>query len=50
MIEHAPILQIIIPLLSAPLAVLSGRRDVAWLIAMLATIASFFLSVHLFLH
>ncbi len=48
MIEHAPILQIIIPLLSAPLAVLSGRRDVAWLIAMLATITSFFLSVHLF--
>ena len=48
MIEHAPILQVIIPLLAAPLAILFGRRDVAWLIAMLATTASFLLSVHLF--
>lgn len=48
MIEHAPILQIIIPLLAAPLAVLSGRRELAWLIAMLAVIASFLLSVHIF--
>ncbi len=49
MLAHSPILQIIIPLLAAPLIVLIRKRDLAWIIALAATAISFLISARLFL-
>ena len=49
MLAHAPILQIIIPLLAAPLIVLLRQRDLAWIVAVAATALSFLFSARLFL-
>ena len=48
MIEHAPILQIVIPLLAAPFAVLLRKPLLAWLLALAAVGSSFVISLYLF--
>ena len=48
MIEpHLPVLQVVIPLIAAPLCALFGNRHMAWLIAFVASAASFFISAML---
>jgi multicomponent Na+:H+ antiporter subunit D len=47
---HAPILQIIIPLLMAPVIILLRNRELAWGLAMMSTLAVFALTVHLFIN
>ncbi len=48
MLEHALILQVIIPLLAAPIALIAGRKhDAAWAVAMVATVVSFSVSLYL---
>ncbi|MFT5111251.1 MAG: multicomponent Na+:H+ antiporter subunit D [Parasphingorhabdus sp.] len=44
-IDQLPVLQVIVPLLSAPLALLCGRGQLAWLVAMLASVAAFVISI-----
>jgi multicomponent Na+:H+ antiporter subunit D len=41
LIDHLPVLQVIIPLMSAPLIVFIGNRKLAWLIAMAASATAF---------
>ncbi|MEP1206697.1 MAG: monovalent cation/H+ antiporter subunit D family protein [Rhizobiaceae bacterium] len=48
-LDHAAILVVLLPLLSAPLAMLFGNRNVAYLLSLVAAIASFLLSLHLLL-
>jgi len=43
--NHLPILQVIIPLLAAPLCIIFASRRLAWLIALAATWASFAVSL-----
>ena len=47
MIQHIPILQVAVPMIAAPLCALIGRRDLAWLLTFLVTIAAFLMSLHL---
>lgn len=49
MLAHSPILQVIIPLLAAPLIVLLRKRDLAWILAVTATALSFLMSSRLFM-
>ncbi|MEE2773871.1 MAG: monovalent cation/H+ antiporter subunit D family protein [Pseudomonadota bacterium] len=44
---HFPILQVLIPFVSAPLCVVIGRSTVSWVIAFFASIASLIISVSL---
>ena len=46
---HAPILQIVVPLLVAPLIILLRNRHIAWGLAMASTLATFLFTLHLFL-
>ena len=48
MMEHLPILQVLLPLLGAPLAALLRGRDMAWGLALLLTGAAFLISIILF--
>lgn len=43
-VDHLPILQVVIPLMSAPLIVMIGSRKLAWLIAFAASAASFIIA------
>lgn len=45
--QHSPLLAIVIPLLSAPLCMLFGNRNIAFVISILASAAAFALSVTL---
>ncbi|WP_419796704.1 MAG: monovalent cation/H+ antiporter subunit D family protein [Terasakiella sp.] len=45
MIAHLPILQILIPLMAAPLCVVLRHRDIAWIIVLLVSLVSFVISV-----
>jgi len=49
MLDHLPILQVVVPLMVAPVAALMRRRDAAWLLALLATWASLGIAVLLLL-
>ncbi len=49
MINHLPILQVIVPLMAAPVAALVRKRGVAWFITVLATWASLAIAVLLLL-
>jgi multicomponent Na+:H+ antiporter subunit D len=49
MLEHLPILQVVAPLLAAPIAALLRKRGAAWLLAVLATWASLAISILLLL-
>ena len=49
MMQHLPILQVIIPLMAAPLVALLRARDAAWTLTMLVTGVSFAISVLLYL-
>ena len=49
LIEHLPLLAVAVPLLTAPFCVLFGNRNIAWLLAGLASIASCLFSLHLLL-
>ena len=40
-IDHLPILQVVIPLISAPLIIFIGNRKLAWIIAMAASATAF---------
>ncbi len=42
--DHLPILVVLVPFVAAPLCVLLGNRQLAWLIALLASAASFVVS------
>ncbi len=46
-IDHLPVLVVIVPLLAAPLCVILGNRYLAWLLAILASLVSFLFSSHL---
>ena len=48
MMQHLPILQVILPLLAAPLAALLRGRDAAWTLSFLIVGASFLISLALF--
>ena len=48
-IEHLPALQVVIPLLAAPLTVLVRRRDAAFALTLLASWAAFIIAVALWL-
>ncbi|SCA54959.1 NADH-quinone oxidoreductase subunit N [Candidatus Terasakiella magnetica] len=45
MTAHLPILQIIIPLMAAPLCIVLRHRDIAWGIALLVSLVSFVISL-----
>ena len=45
MMQHLPILQVILPLLAAPLAALASRRHLAWLLTLVATAGAFAISL-----
>ncbi|NKB69565.1 MAG: monovalent cation/H+ antiporter subunit D family protein [Candidatus Latescibacteria bacterium] len=45
MSDHLPVLQVIIPLLAAPLCLLLRRRPLPWLVALLASAATLFIAV-----
>lgn len=45
MLEHLPVLPVVVPLVAAPLGVMIGRPRVAWLLALGVTAASFSASV-----
>lgn len=42
--DHLPILQVVIPLIAAPLIVFVGNRNFAWLLAFAASVAAFVIS------
>jgi len=44
---HLPILQVVLPLIASPLCVLLKRGDVAWIVALLVSILSLFISTML---
>ena len=44
---HLPILQVLVPLMAAPIAALVRRRGAAWLISVIATWATFGIAVSL---
>ncbi|MDB2393717.1 monovalent cation/H+ antiporter subunit D family protein, partial [Alphaproteobacteria bacterium] len=48
MMQHLPVLQVLLPLLGAPLAALLRGRDMAWGLALLLTGAAFLISAVLF--
>ena len=48
-IDHLPALQVVVPLLAAPLTVLLRRRDIAFVVALLATWFAFAVAVALWL-
>jgi multicomponent Na+:H+ antiporter subunit D len=45
MMQHLPILQVILPLLAAPLAALASRRHLAWHMTLIATASAFAISL-----
>ncbi len=45
MTAHLPILQILIPLMAAPLCVVFRHRDIAWIIVLLVSLISFAISI-----
>ena len=45
MMQHLPILQVILPLLAAPLAALASRRHLAWHMTLIATAGAFAISL-----
>ena len=47
MVSHLPILQVIVPLISAPLIVFVGRRQFGWPLAFLASFLSFLIAAFL---
>ncbi|NQV57039.1 MAG: monovalent cation/H+ antiporter subunit D family protein [Rhodospirillales bacterium] len=47
MSAHLPILQVVLPLIASPLCVLLKRGDVAWIVALLVSILSLFISTML---
>ena len=49
LIDHLPVLTVVVPLLAAPLCVMFGNRSVAWTLAFLASVISFACSAHLLL-
>lgn len=48
MSQHLPILQVILPLLAAPIAAMLRKRDLAWELSLLVTGAAFLISLALF--
>jgi multicomponent Na+:H+ antiporter subunit D len=44
LMDHLPALQVVIPLMSAPLIVLAGNRKLAWIIAFIASASAFVIS------
>ena len=49
LIDHLPVLTVVIPLLAAPLCVLFGNKTLAWVIAFAASVLSFLCSAHVLL-
>ncbi|MBT7643025.1 MAG: monovalent cation/H+ antiporter subunit D family protein [Rhodobiaceae bacterium] len=49
MMQHLPVLQVLLPLLAAPFAALLRGRDLAWGVAFITTGAAFLISIALFL-
>ncbi len=47
--DHLPILQVLVPFVAAPLVVLIGSRKLAWPIAFVASLATFFIALTLLL-
>ena len=45
MMQHLPILQVILPLLAAPLAALASRRHLAWHLTLVSTAGAFAISL-----
>ncbi len=48
-IDQLPLLTIVVPMVAGPLCVLFGNRHIAWLLAFLASLASFLFSAHMLL-
>ena len=48
MMQHLPILQVVLPLLAAPIAAMLRGRDIAWGLSLLVTGAAFLISLVLF--
>ena len=46
-VGQLPLLVVAVPLLAAPVCVLIGNRNVAWVLAGLSSLASFIFSIHL---
>jgi len=46
-IDQLPLLTILVPMVTAPLCILFGNRNLAWLLTFFASIASFLFSIHL---
>ena len=42
--DHLPILQVLIPFITAPLIVFIGRRELAWPLAFIASATSFLIA------
>ena len=47
LLPHLPALQVVIPLIAAPLCVAAGRGRLAWLVALLASLSSFVIAAKL---
>ncbi|MGY9011619.1 MAG: monovalent cation/H+ antiporter subunit D family protein [Rhodobacterales bacterium] len=47
--DHLPILQVLVPFMAAPLIVFVGRRELAWPVAFVASVASFVIATLLLL-
>lgn len=48
-IDQLPLLTIVVPMIASPLCMLFGNRHIAWLLAFLASLASFLFSAHMLL-
>jgi len=49
MLAHLPVLHVIIPMMAAPACLILRRRELVWLVALVATLMSFAVSIGLLL-
>ena len=47
LVEHLPILPVLLPLLAAPIALIVGRSNLAWMLSTTVSIAAFFVALNL---
>ena len=47
LVEHLPILPVLLPLFAAPVALIIGRSNLAWMLSTTVSIAAFFVALNL---
>ena len=47
LVEHLPVLPVLLPLIAAPIALLTGRASLAWALSTAVSIAAFFVALNL---